>query len=724
MADNKVQIQITAQDTASPVFSKAAQNIKQLSNQTDLSAQAFQKMGAMAMASVAGFSAAAMIGQLLEAGKAMQRLENSFAAATGSIAAGATAMMFVRAESMRLGLDLQSAADGYMKISAASKGTQLEGAATQAIFRSVAGASTALGLSSEQANGALLAISQMMSKGTVQAEELRGQLGERLPGAFQIASRAMGVSTAELGKMLQEGKVVAEDFLPKFAAELEKTFPPGEKAMSGLTAETNRLKTAWFDLNATVMASGGDSMFSGIIRGMKGLTEETSNFIRTLNSGGMGAKLGALIAPGPMYLAALSSGTLDKNRPLSPASPFDLNMISGVDPGVGPSGGASYLMGNADNIFAPSVNIPMPSKETLKEYDKAHKKKTKQLHMWEEETDLLYKNMQEYAKQAKEQYTQLYEAAGSVAGEGQATANVFKINTMQTGDLTTDRYKVTKLADYRLMTNKQYSIPQTPRSPLDAAAEAAKAQQMMSNMNTNIKFAKGDEYGGQIDMLEEQRKQREAYIEKEITDNDNKNALLLKSDEEYAAMKKRLDESTAKTAIDSLGNSMSSLGQTLMQGNKEQFEAGKKMAIAGATIQMMLGAVNAFTAMSSIPYVGPALGALAAAAVIAQGTSNIMMIEQQHYEARALGGPVLGGTSYLVGERGPEIFTPGASGQITSNDKLARLANGQGTSVTQVLQISAGVPDAVRAEMTRMMPLLRAQAVSAVKQAQRGGAMQ
>ena len=38
---------------------------------------------------------------------------------------------------------------------------------------------------------------------------------------------------------------------------------------------------------------------------------------------------------------------------------------------------------------------------------------------------------------------------------------------------------------------------------------------------------------------------------------------------------------------------------------------------------------------------------------------------------RASGGPVRGGTSYLVGEMGPELFTPGGSGNITPNDKLA-----------------------------------------------------
>ena len=38
--------------------------------------------------------------------------------------------------------------------------------------------------------------------------------------------------------------------------------------------------------------------------------------------------------------------------------------------------------------------------------------------------------------------------------------------------------------------------------------------------------------------------------------------------------------------------------------------------------------------------------------------------------ARANGGPVSGGSSYLVGERGPELFTPSVSGAIVPNNKM------------------------------------------------------
>jgi hypothetical protein len=39
---------------------------------------------------------------------------------------------------------------------------------------------------------------------------------------------------------------------------------------------------------------------------------------------------------------------------------------------------------------------------------------------------------------------------------------------------------------------------------------------------------------------------------------------------------------------------------------------------------------------------------------------------------RASGGPVMGGTTYLVGEKGPELFTPSNSGSIIPNSALGR----------------------------------------------------
>jgi tape measure domain-containing protein len=203
-----------------------------------------------------GLSAAGFLAftkQIADASLQIDRLNSRFAAATGSFEAGRRELEFVRATAGRLGLDLLSAADSYSSLTAAASGTTLAGQSVRDIFESVAQTSAVLGLSSEQTQGALLALEQMMSKGTVQAEELRGQLGERIPGAFRIAAEAMGVSTSELSKMLEQGEVVASDFLPKFAVALRNNYQ-GE--IPEHTKALNNLKTEFFEFTATLGKAG------------------------------------------------------------------------------------------------------------------------------------------------------------------------------------------------------------------------------------------------------------------------------------------------------------------------------------------------------------------------------------------------------------------------------------------------------------------------------------
>lgn len=153
---------------------------------------------------------------------------------------------YLRRVTADLGLEFDSASRAYAGFAAAARETRLEGAGARQVFESVAGAAAAMGLSADNTQGVLLALQQMMSKGTVQAEELRGQLGERLPGAFQIAARAIGVTTQELGKMLEQGQVLAEDFLPRFAAQLKQEIGQGAAEASTRTeASLNRLANAW-----------------------------------------------------------------------------------------------------------------------------------------------------------------------------------------------------------------------------------------------------------------------------------------------------------------------------------------------------------------------------------------------------------------------------------------------------------------------------------------------
>ena len=196
-------------------------------------------------------------GAIVEAGVAAEGLEKRFRFAFDGAAEGARQLDFVRSEAQRLGIDFAAAAQSYAGLAAATRGTALEGAATREAFTAVAEAARVMGLSTSEAQGALTALERIASKGTVSAEELRGQLGERLPGAFQIAARAMGVSTAELERMLAAGELLAVDFLPRFAeqirAEMAGSVP---EAVDAAAASFARLRNAMRDIGEAIAESG------------------------------------------------------------------------------------------------------------------------------------------------------------------------------------------------------------------------------------------------------------------------------------------------------------------------------------------------------------------------------------------------------------------------------------------------------------------------------------
>jgi tape measure domain-containing protein len=203
-----------------------------------------------------GLSLARLASEIVDAGLKFDRLNTRLQFSAGSATAAAQQYQYLLGFANKLGLSFDATADAFASFAAAAKGTSIEGDQTRVIFEAVAKAATALKLSADDTSGVFLALSQIISKGTVQAEELRGQLGERLPGAFQIAARAMGVTTAQLGKMLQSGQVIASDFLPKFAAEMEKSFgKAAEDASDTAVAAINRLENSWGQLLRTLSNS-------------------------------------------------------------------------------------------------------------------------------------------------------------------------------------------------------------------------------------------------------------------------------------------------------------------------------------------------------------------------------------------------------------------------------------------------------------------------------------
>lgn len=222
----------------------------------------------------AAFSVAAIENFLKSASKTeaqFQSIQNAISFIQGSTEGGAKAMQFLTDTSQTLGLELQSTAQAFKLFSASAQLGGFTAKETKEVFESVATATTALGLSAEDAQGVFLALSQIVSKGTVAAEELRGQIGERLPGAFELAAKSMGLTTKAFNKLLSEGKIASNDFLPKFAATLKETFSGAlPNAVNSTQANMNRLANLQTEFALIVGKMVNDSGFlKGVLEGFE-----------------------------------------------------------------------------------------------------------------------------------------------------------------------------------------------------------------------------------------------------------------------------------------------------------------------------------------------------------------------------------------------------------------------------------------------------------------------
>ena len=186
--------------------------------------------------------------QIFETTVKFERLENVIKNSSGSSAQFGKNIGFLNSEISRLNIDKATAFEQYGQLSGALRGTALEGDAGNKIFGAVAQAGQVQGLDPQRQQQTFLAITQIISKGQVQAEELRGQLSESLPQAYTTFAKALGVTTAQLNAMLKEGKL-GNDELLKFAAQLKSDSDSGVAGAADLAQnKINRLSNAFTDL--------------------------------------------------------------------------------------------------------------------------------------------------------------------------------------------------------------------------------------------------------------------------------------------------------------------------------------------------------------------------------------------------------------------------------------------------------------------------------------------
>ena len=234
------QIQLNGENKTQQMFRQVEASAKGLAGQFSVF-KGFD-LGTMlglsgTVAKVAALSAA--FAQAVKTADRLQGIESAFEAITGSSTEAEERLERIREQARLLGQDYLSLADLTKQWLASTKDTAIEKYQDE-ILQGFLSYGAVLKIPEEQLQRMVTALSQMASKGKIYAEELRGQLGEALPGAFNMLAKSMNKSTEELNKMLENGEVGLEN-LVLLAKDLQKEYG-GKVGESSDTVANNLMR--------------------------------------------------------------------------------------------------------------------------------------------------------------------------------------------------------------------------------------------------------------------------------------------------------------------------------------------------------------------------------------------------------------------------------------------------------------------------------------------------
>ena len=184
------------------------------------------------------------LGGTAEYAASIGKLQIALRGVVGSQEAYDEAIRAAAAATRDLNIPQEEATRGLTRLSAAVIGAGGTVADSSFAFRAMSEAIKATGGNAEQVDGALLALTQVFSKGKVSAEELN-QIAERLPGTFTLFAQAAGKTGPELQKALEQGQVGLNDLM-KFLALARERFGTTAAAISSSSQDAGARLTVAF----------------------------------------------------------------------------------------------------------------------------------------------------------------------------------------------------------------------------------------------------------------------------------------------------------------------------------------------------------------------------------------------------------------------------------------------------------------------------------------------
>jgi len=590
----------------------------------------------------------------------------------------------------------------------------------QTVYKGFNATAIASGTSAAAASGAFLQLSQALGSGRLAGDEFRS-VSEQIPGILGLVADEMGVAVSELKKLGSEGKITSDILINALAKGFEKN----KDKIQQILAESPAAKFKEFS-NATSELS--NAIGTELLPAVTPAVQELTKLLKA--AGGLpkpllavaaaiaGIGSAALIAA-PGVVALGKAIAFISGAGLLAAAPW-LALAAGIGAVVVALGryqskssqiaGAARTGGVKEVVAARQELSKLAGDTSLLRLER------------DEATGRKRANLTKQIVRNQKRINELKAAiAANPADIAQAeAASVTAQNQSQIGDVVGGGSSSTGRAGRTGPdpVEEARKLAQLSRDRVEAfenqallASAVNETERRNFQLNIDIaelqKNAKGfaqEDVDAQVAAriaLENKRNEAEAY-KKTIAETAKEEAdSLARFLSDFDAAFQELD-AKAKAQADKMDALYASIGQTISTSIVDSLTAAvdgtKRLSdVASDTLRSLANILLKF-GLNSL------LGGLA-------GDDGVGVFSKLFGGGRAKGGTVMGGSSYMVGERGPELFTPGRSGSIAPNNSMGGGANvvvnvdASGTKAEgdgrQANQLGAALGAAVQAELIK-----------------------
>lgn len=765
MANERIKFDLTASDQTAAAFNAILNRLESVDQTAKKTSASFSSLGSGINAAFAGISAGAVVRQMVLMADSFTNLT----ARLGLVVAGTQNLNAVQEDLFNISQQtrnpLEATTDLYTRLARSTQHLGTSQGALLSVTNSISKALTISGGSVQSTSAAMVQLAQGLQSGQLRGQELNSVL-EQTPRVAQAIADGLGMTIGQLRKYAEEGKLTADAVIGALLSQREVL----DREFARLPATVGQ---AFINVaNSTQMfvgkvdqATGASNSLAKTIQEVAnkiyGMTDAVKGFEPALVSvvagitafatstaviaglGAIGAAFTAISAPvlliaGAIGLVAAGIAAIASGR--------TAEQISGA---LALNQGLDFRAEEARLMRQRNV-VPIISEEDKKRAEKL----TKFLEDLKDKTnDLLYGKDFNVLKQARE-----------LGGEAAVASAKKELEVVEAMRIARERSnaRIKEYADINEFIAKQTLKDAEERRAQDEKElqSGEKALNYLEKYREDMDiildqialkndgiFRSAEEQLIENSRLQLTKKYNEEIVKiknvRNLTEQGQLNAIAaanIKYQEQIALVdeiaKKRMADRNDLTSGIRMGvanyfeevNNLSQLTEDAtiraMRGMEDaltSFVANGKLSfrdLANSIIQDLIriqirqsitmplaGMINNFLNPGSPMGIVPGDSPLSANSATIMGR-------------RAMGGPVTGGQSYLVGENGPEIFTPGASGGITPNNQIG----GGGVTIVQNINVTTGVQQTVRAEIMTLMPQIAGAAKAAVADAKlRGG---